>query len=830
MTLEEYKRGQHIISPNEAVERAVRLLPLDDFGLTWGGLVLPSTEATTHFCVVGATGSGKTTLLRLLMQSALPLIGAKYKEKSYEVEHEEKEPLPTQEWLAYLRKVEENKEEAAQNQARLQENQRQTEAIRIENETIRQKNEAISREKGKLEQELSSLTSDAGSIPNLKRWIIAIPGTFFGLLSLGAGHMTIGFAAFATLLPTAVVLTKLFNKASANFSLSQDKSRLTEKIKLLVPLQEKPVPPVFDLTETRTIPPPVAGTRHTKERVEPKTYSGEGHRALIYDAKVDILSLLHGMGLKCPIEILNPFDVRATAWDIAKDVTSPVTARQFATVLIPEDKNASQPFFANAARDIIGQVLLTLIQIKPGEWTLRDLLLAVQSKKYLIELLNQTPQGKLKAETYLSEERTGLNILSEIATRMAPFEAVAQAWNNCPRQISLTQWVESEAVLVLGNNEEHRAALDPINRVLFQRATELVLAQSESTTRRTWFFLDEVRDAGNLESLGRLMTKGRSKGACVALGFQDIEGMHDAFGKERANEFIGQCANKAILRLNSPETAKWASELFGKYEFMEEEAGENKGGSKTSGVTKTTGETTGDTTTSGTTMGSTTGTSTGVSHSEGTNKGGGDSFGINTSSRSSQWGSQKGKQTSEQTTEQTSKQDSESVAKQTSTQTSTADNTSDTESWTQTINKKRMEKDALLPSEFTTLPVTNPRNGLHGYYLVPSVGAFYGVLEGSYIKGALLERNVHQANYVPRPDAEQYLQAWDLEELRALGLQEFMPEDMPSEPNNVTAKNASDTGKNAKNDTDDRSKKRQPPRNSRPWLPGTDRDNGLTRI
>ena len=100
---ENYKRGQQIISPDLAAERAKRLLPLDDFGLTWGGLVLPSTEAVTHFCVVGATGSGKTTLLRLLMQSCLPRIGAEYKEKSYEITRSELKHPTVQEQESYAK-------------------------------------------------------------------------------------------------------------------------------------------------------------------------------------------------------------------------------------------------------------------------------------------------------------------------------------------------------------------------------------------------------------------------------------------------------------------------------------------------------------------------------------------------------------------------------------------------------------------------------------------------------------------------------------------------------------------------------------------------------
>jgi len=122
---------------------------------------------------------------------------------------------------------------------------------------------------------------------------------------------------------------------------------------------------------------------------------------------------------------------------------------------------------------------------------------------------------------------------------------------------------------VLGNDEATRTALDAINQVIFKRLSELILAQTESESRRTWIFLDELRQAGKLEGLSSLLTKGRSKGACVVLGYQDIEGLREVYGTQLANEIAGQCSNKAVLRCDSPDTARWASALFGQREVLE---------------------------------------------------------------------------------------------------------------------------------------------------------------------------------------------------------------------------------------------------------------------
>ena len=55
----------------------------------------------------------------------------------------------------------------------------------------------------------------------------------------------------------------------------------------------------------------------------PEIGRGRGHRALLYDAKRDLPSLLAGMGLNAPVRILNPLDARSVAWDMAADISNP---------------------------------------------------------------------------------------------------------------------------------------------------------------------------------------------------------------------------------------------------------------------------------------------------------------------------------------------------------------------------------------------------------------------------------------------------------------------------------------------------------------------------
>lgn len=291
-------------------------------------------------------------------------------------------------------------------------------------------------------------------------------------------------------------------------------------------------------------------------------------RALIYDAKHDVYSLLKGMKLSCPVRLLNPMDQRCVAWDIARDCNNPATAVQLSHVLISDHHDGPNAFFTKGARDLLAGVILAFILHAPGRWSLRDVIFATSNEDSLRELLGRSPHTNDRLR-YFSEPRTLANLLSTLAAELAPFVPIAAAWDHAVNKVSLEDWVRGEFVLVLGCEEAVRAPLDAINRAIFQRAVELILAQPDNPTRRTWVFLDEVREAGKLDGLRSLLNKGRSKGACVVLGFQAIEGLWDAYGKEAAEELAGECNHKALLRVESPETAEWASRVVGEYEAME---------------------------------------------------------------------------------------------------------------------------------------------------------------------------------------------------------------------------------------------------------------------
>lgn len=289
-------------------------------------------------------------------------------------------------------------------------------------------------------------------------------------------------------------------------------------------------------------------------------------RALIYDAKQNILPLLHRIAPHARTVTMNPWDARGAAWHISRDVREPRIAVEIAFTLIPST-HESQPFFADAARHLLYGVMLSFM-LSGVDWTLADVLRTLSSPRLLRRVLRRHPETKTILLRYFYDRRLVANIMSTIATKLLPLEPVAAAWEAASERISIEEWAESDMILVLGNSDSSRTAIDAINRCISKRACDITLNQSDSFERQSWFIWDELAEAGKQDGLISLGKKGRSKGACIGIAFQSVAGLRDPklYGTHQTDELLGLFANRFIGRLECPVTAEWASSLFGDQE------------------------------------------------------------------------------------------------------------------------------------------------------------------------------------------------------------------------------------------------------------------------
>jgi type IV secretory pathway TraG/TraD family ATPase VirD4 len=306
------------------------------------------------------------------------------------------------------------------------------------------------------------------------------------------------------------------------------------------------------------------------------------HRALVYDPKLDFLPVLLALGIpEDRIHILNPFDRRSSAWDVAADIRSRAAARQLAANLFPT-KERGLEYFTETPRTLMTELIDTL-RTRAPRWTLNDLVRLVASYRFVDVLARGGPraQGALRAHITENARDTASNILSTTQTGIEKYETVAALWARADRPaVSLERWMDAEAapsIVLLGTYPEASESLLHINRSIFQRCSELLLMKGEYPADHTWFILDELRIAGEFETLPRTLLAARSKHGHFVIGFQDIHGLRDVYGPDKTEELIGQCHNIAILRLSSPESMEWASRYFGSQEWWMPSYGQSTG-------------------------------------------------------------------------------------------------------------------------------------------------------------------------------------------------------------------------------------------------------------
>jgi hypothetical protein len=123
-------------------------------------------------------------------------------------------------------------------------------------------------------------------------------------------------------------------------------------------------------------------------------------------------------------------------------------------------------------------VMKVFIDLDGKAWGLSDVVQACLSERNLRNILSLTEEGRDLIATHLDGDTASKSVLSTLRTRLFPFKSVAALWkiNRAKgRTFSLKNFLESNQILILGNNQSATAPIQAINQVLFKRLSELLL-------------------------------------------------------------------------------------------------------------------------------------------------------------------------------------------------------------------------------------------------------------------------------------------------------------------------------------------------------------------
>lgn len=292
-------------------------------------------------------------------------------------------------------------------------------------------------------------------------------------------------------------------------------------------------------------------------------------RAIVYDYKGEMPSLIAGINPSAEIHILNPLHEHCTAWDMAADITTDMNAEMFATVLFfdPPGGQTKDAFFIEAARKCLKGVTLFLNDTAPKVWSLRDIVYIMLSQQRLTAVLSYSERTSHNLD-YFAADRMAAAVMATIKSKIEVYIPIAALWHRAQKKISLKHWANSSSILVLGHDPENAVNLRALNSLIFDRAAQILLKKENVKQPHTYLFCDELGTLSKLSMLEEVAKTGRSKGVVLAVGFQSIDDIYGLYGKEQANVIISQFLNKAILRLSDESTGKWAENLIGQMEIL----------------------------------------------------------------------------------------------------------------------------------------------------------------------------------------------------------------------------------------------------------------------
>lgn len=328
------------------------------------------------------------------------------------------------------------------------------------------------------------------------------------------------------------------------------------------------------------------------QSIAPRFQKGRrnAEQLIIFDSKGDAIPKLAALGFKIDdpdsnVWLLNPYDKRSAKWSISEAVRTPLMARHFASLLIPEEPGSHTPYFWKSSRLIVRAMMTALNGINP-DWELRDLIEALSSVERIRAIISFNARAWRTAGAILDDKQHVHSVVSSIVSRIEAFEDVAALWHSSPsgKAFSIEAFLKKPGVLIIGYDEVLKESFWPLNALLLKALAKQILRSSETYDPRHWFIFDEFPALGAIDSIQDLVNRGRSKGASVLVGFQSVDQLYQIYTPSGANNLLEQFAFKTFCRIGGPNTGDWAERYFGKYRRNERVLTENFGPVRTHSI------------------------------------------------------------------------------------------------------------------------------------------------------------------------------------------------------------------------------------------------------
>ena len=285
-----------------------------------------------------------------------------------------------------------------------------------------------------------------------------------------------------------------------------------------------------------------------------------GERCVVYDKMGSYTETFFDSGRDV---LLNPLDARAPRWSPFFEAR---TARDFDTMadaLIPREKDAADPFWIKAARQLFSRGAAVLWQ--RGERrnrVLLNLLLKTELRGLAEAMEGTVTQSIVDPEN----PRTALSVRAMLTANIGAMDLLPDEGD----PFSIREWIGREddggGFLFLTSRGDQHASLRGLISTWLEIAVNALLSLTQDDGRRIWVILDELPTLHQLPSLRPGLSESRQFGGSFILGLQVFSALRDIYGRDVATEISGLCGTRVVLAAPDKDTSEWAADSLGREE------------------------------------------------------------------------------------------------------------------------------------------------------------------------------------------------------------------------------------------------------------------------
>ncbi len=269
-------------------------------------------------------------------------------------------------------------------------------------------------------------------------------------------------------------------------------------------------------------------------------------------------------------------EIVADGWD-NNDLT--INTQEITRSLFREAlKNNSQPFFPNAARDLLSAILVNILRIGRDDDDFKnDHLFNSALKEYfdknmtaekLNNFLKSSPDLS-SVLSYIGDGTTdqGLGVIAELQSVIRDIFIGVFARKG---GFSIRNFIREKngAVLFVEYDLSIGNTLTPIYRLFFDLALKEALGRNKSEGN-VYLICDEFKLLPHSQHIDDAVNFGRSLGVKVIAGLQSIEQLYEIYGESRGKNIASGFSSIIAFRANDIATRNYVSGLFGKNIVLE---------------------------------------------------------------------------------------------------------------------------------------------------------------------------------------------------------------------------------------------------------------------